>query len=159
MSKPENNPVLNAQARITLLKEWGSGVLSQKDEAREQEVREVLTLGVSLWEEVSQLPPLLPPYFQALEELRPYAGTFLKLNPEDLSGNPERSAVNLPWEVLTSEIYEKGLVPWAQTLGLTPLQVWYMFEQPGNPPEELLREDLSWNSNATAEQILKAAKS
>lgn len=155
-----SNAAMRACARITLLKEWGSGVLSQKDESCKQEVLEVLALGVSLWEEVSQLPPLLPPYFQALEELRPYAGTFLKLNLEDLSGlsDPFTFAVNLPWEVLTSELYEQGLVPWAQTLGLTPLQVWYMFEQPGNPPEELLREDLSWNSNATADQILKYAK-
>ena len=144
--------------RITTLQGWGRDVLSQKARARKEDVLEVLTLGLELEREIRAFTPLTGSYWQVLEDLRPYWGTLLILSLEDLTqaGIDYTNGLPNPWGIHSSELYVTGLRVWAQTLGVSPLEVWYSFKNPGNPPKQLTLNDGSWNPGVTAEQLRRA---
>ncbi len=151
--------ILHFRDQIATLKVWGAEVLAHKEEALEREVLEVLSLGVSIHQELLQADSdspfagLSPYYMQALEILNPLMGTLLVLPPEHAA---KVSPQGIPWGIHTSEIYERGILPWSQTLGIPPVKLWYSFRVPGEPPNCLLLPDGSWNSNASLEDLAQA---
>jgi hypothetical protein len=145
---------MSLHTRIRTLKEWGREVLSKRAAAPEGEVLEVLSFAVALHKEVMQgESPLTSYYMQTLAELEPLVGTLLILGEEQAeSCSPE----GLPWNIHSSEIYERGISPWSKTLGIPPVVLWYSFQNPGEPPEDLLLPDGSWNSGASRDLLLKS---
>ncbi len=151
-----SNDTLDLYAKITLLKNFGRDVLSLRGEARKEDLKEILVLGNEIHELLSEGGGLYPLYLSALDAIRENIGTLLYLSYEEVEEilPPYGKKFAIPWGIHYSELYLQGLIPWANTLGVTPAEVWYMFEEPGNPPESFACDDGSWNSDLSREEIL-----
>lgn len=152
--------VLECHTQITLFKEWGVEVLRLGKQAQASDVFEVFSLGVSLQKEFFQdssaFGGLVGLYFEALEEAAANVGALLLIPAEQAEALAPEA---IPWTIHSSDIYE-GVVAWAQTLGVLPVEVWYSFPKPGVPPAEiLLLEDGGWNLKASREDLARAGLS
>lgn len=150
-----NQSALDFLNRTLTLKVWGKGILQKREKATAEEVLEVLALGISLRKELcdEDSHKLAGSYFQAVSELSDNFGTILVLSAEQAR---ELSPEGIPWILHETELYTRGIEPWSRTLGVTPVSLWYSFENPGEPPISLLLPNGGWNSNASLEELAKA---
>ena len=151
-----HNPHLDLHTKITVLHSWGADVLAQGEKASKEDLKEILLLGEEIHSLFSEGGGLFPLYLRALDRIRDHVGTLLFLSQEEVDEilSPEKRLPLSWWGIHYSEIYQEGLVPWAKTLEVTPVELYRMFPS-GCIPAKMTNPDGSWNSNLSKEEILK----